>query len=216
VSANPNRYFNLNFDNRGKIINLKDPTAAADGVNKRYVDSNCVKLTGNQTIAGDKSFNNMAHFYGCLDVPADNLHTNDFVFRIQADRMPTSTTSLDFFRMHVRGTYSCRICVRPDPDTGADYYQLVFVQKTVLQNIPDPGDASWAANKRYVDNKVAQKTVLIGAANEVKFFATQQAVTDFASTYNLVAGTDYNQVSQNPTPSGTLAAIQFLREVRRV
>lgn len=60
LHGKPNKgKFDLDFNGQAKIINLPDPTADQDAANKRYVDNlnnQNVKLTGDQSIGGNKTF----------------------------------------------------------------------------------------------------------------------------------------------------------------
>lgn len=55
-SVGANNKFDLDLENRCRVMNLPDPAENRDATPKIYVESNFVKLTGNQTVGGRKKF----------------------------------------------------------------------------------------------------------------------------------------------------------------
>lgn len=138
-------------------------------VHKKYVDdtinTNCVKLTGNQDIAGNKKLID----YVDLDLAPNS--TYPFMLRFVGDKW-ASNQSADLFRFHKYGG-SCGYKVYLNGVGGFGYAELWGL--TLISNMKDPTADSHGANKRYVDSKTGDlnqlsttaKGNLVESINEV-------------------------------------------------
>ena len=138
-------------------------------VHKKYVDdtinTNCVKLTGNQDIAGNKKLID----YVDLDLAPNS--TYPFMLRFVGDKW-ASNQSADLFRFHKYGG-ACGYKVYLNGVGGFGYAELWGL--TLISNMKDPTADSHGANKRYVDSKTGDlnqlsttaKGNLVESINEV-------------------------------------------------
>lgn len=148
-------------------------------VHKKYVDdtinTNCVKLTGTQTIDGDKTFSGFSKFINAIDIDTAPSSISDFIMRFVGDKWP-SGQSADLIRFHKYGK-QCGYRVYLN-GTGFGYAEIFGL--TLISNMKDPTEDSHGANKRYVDTSISaktgtladltttDKTNLVSAINEVK------------------------------------------------
>lgn len=146
-------------------------------VHKKYVDdtinTNCVKLTGNQDIAGNKTFSGSSKFTGFIDVDAApyNLSTNNYcMLRFVGDKW-SSGQSADLIRFHKFGP----VCGYKVYLNGTGFNYAEIYGQTLISNMKDPTADAHGANKRYVDGKIGtltsltttNKTNVVNAINEV-------------------------------------------------
>lgn len=129
-------------------------------VHKKYVDdtinTNCVKLTGNQTIAGNKTFSGSSKFTGFVDVDADptSISTNNYcMMRFVGDKW-ASSQSADLIRFHKFGP----VCGYKVYLNGTGFNYAEIYGKTLISNMIDPTEDAHGANKRYVDGKIGTLT----------------------------------------------------------
>lgn len=120
-------------------------------VHKKYVDdtinTNCVKLTGNQDIAGNKKF------IDYVDVDTAPTTTYPFMLRFVGDKW-SSGQSADLIRFHKFGG----VCGYKVYLNGTGFNYAEIWGSTLISNMKDPTSDSHGANKRYVDGKVTTLT----------------------------------------------------------
>lgn len=152
-------------------------TDNAQIVHKKYVDdtinTNCVKLTGNQTIAGNKTFSGTSKFTGFVDVDAapTSISANNYcMLRFVGDKW-ASGQSADLIRFHKYGP----VCGYKVYLNGTGFNYAEIYGKTLISNMIDPTADAHGANKRYVDVKTGDlsrlsttaKGNLVESINEV-------------------------------------------------
>ena len=144
-------------------------------VHKKYVDdtinTNCVKLTGNQTIAGDKTISGFSKFTNFVDMDLAPNSTYPFMMRFVGDKW-SPNQSADLFRFHKWGGV-CGYKVYLTGSAGFSYAELWGL--TLISNMKDPTEDSHGANKRYVDDKI--NTEISQIKSKIKEIVAQS--TDF-------------------------------------
>lgn len=132
-------------------------------VHKKYVDdtinTNCVKLTGNQTIAGDKTFSGTSKFTGFVDVDAapTSISPNNYcMLRFVGDKWSSGQTA-DLIRFHKYGP----VCGYKIYLNGTGFNYAEIYGKTLISNMKDPTEDAHGANKKYVDDTVNAKISFI-------------------------------------------------------
>ena len=136
------------------------------------LDGQAVKLTGNQTIAGEKTFSGFSHFNNFVDVNVTPSTTYPFMLRFIGDKL-SNNTSVDLIRFH-KYDGACGYKVYVNGVGGFSYAELWGL--TLISNMKDPTADSHGANKRYVDGKTGNlsqlsttaKGNLVESINEVK------------------------------------------------
>ena len=128
-------------------------------VHKKYVDdsiNNCVKLTGDQSIAGEKTFSGFSHFNNFVDVNVSPSSTYPFMLRFIGDRW-ANNQSADLIRFHKYGA-ACGYKVYVNSVGGFGHAELWGL--TLISNMKDPTADDHGANKRYVDSKTGNLSQL--------------------------------------------------------
>lgn len=142
-----------------KLTNLATPTASGDAATKGYVDSadtalsaTCVKLSGNQTIAGTKTFSSSP----VVPAPTNNTHaaTKKYV--------DDSITTLSNACVKLSGTQTI---------TGAKTFSGSVTHSAAMSmgsqkitNLSNPSSSTDAANKSYVDSAITTATKIASAS----------------------------------------------------
>ena len=136
-------------------------------VHKKYVDdtinTNCVKLTGNQTIAGDKTISGFSKFTNFVDVDLAPNSTYPFMMRFVGDKW-SPNQSADLFRFHKWGGV-CGYKVYLTGSAGFSYAELWGL--TLISKMKDPTEDSHGANKRYVDNAINNNALTLTGDQEI-------------------------------------------------
>lgn len=135
-------------------------------VHKKYVDdtinTNCVKLTGNQTIAGDKTFSGFSNFNNAVDVDTPPSSISNFIFRFIGDRW-SSGQSADLIRFHKFGA-ACGYRVYLN---GTSFGYVDIWGLTLISNMKDPTADAHGANVRWVKGYALPK-VTTNAVNTIQ------------------------------------------------
>lgn len=152
---------------------IKDTFATITNLNLKANEADVVKLTGDQTVAGNKTFSGTSKFTGFVDVDAapTSISTNNYcMLRFVGDKW-LSGQSADLIRFHKFGP----VCGYKVYLNGTGFNYAEIYGKTLISNMIDPTSDYHGANKRYVDGKVGTLTSLtttnknnvVDAINEV-------------------------------------------------
>lgn len=136
---NNDKRFDIDLQDRTKLLNVPNPTADKDAANKFYVDtnfvpnsqkSNFVQVSGNQTINGNKSFNGIIRF-------ADKIEAGFGSGIVNFTPEDNSNKIIKFSGVDGRGKFD-----------------LDLNNTSKILNVPSPVNSGDAVNKQYIDSKL--------------------------------------------------------------
>ena len=157
-----------------KIINIADPTANQDAVNKRYVDNNTLSKTSTtaQTVAGQVSFTQPL----TVATPTANTHATTKAYVDSAiannsgsipqqtlNQINNNTNNITTLQNRVNGNATNITALQNstvkttgnETINGTKTFANQIVANGGITNLPLPTNTNDAANKQYVDNRIS-------------------------------------------------------------
>ena len=190
-------------------------TDNAQIVHKKYVDdtinTNCVKLTRNQEIAGDKTFSGFSKFINFVDMNLAPSTTYPFMLRFIGDKWPDGQ-SADLIRFHKFGpTCGYKVYLNGNVFGYAEIYGL-----TLISNMKDPTENAHGANKRYVDNAINNNALPKATTNAINTIQVNNSGSKYFNFDYVLDGTGYRNWSgiqlrakRNPNDFETMWKVEY-------